>query len=396
MYRTALGVGVGWLGISMVADGVPALLLPHQLLASGSRDATTLGLMTLVAISVAAAVQPGAGWLSDRVGRAPLLIAGSLMATAGLTMLLSPGLEGLGAVAALAGVSVAQAGYQALLPERVRAVWRGRAAGVKTAFDLFGAFLAFAVLAALLGAGRAPIAVILTTGILVGGFIAAGMLLRRPDAEIADEVTPQRAPEPAQRWAFASLVLGRFLFLLGIYVVGRFLLLFVAERLGMDTDAATEAAGGALALLSFTTILAAIPSGWLADRAGRRPLILAGAALSAAGIALLPAADSLGVILAFGGLMALGTAAFSVASWAMLADVVASRDAGTMLGIANLGTAGAAAAAGAFGLLIDFGGFGPAFSLAAACSLAGGLVVWSLSAGRTSMPGLAPVRSRAG
>jgi hypothetical protein len=62
----------------------------------------------------------------------------------------------------------------------------------------------------------------------------------------------------------------------------------------------------------------------------------------------------------------------------MLADLTATADAGRLLGIAHLGTAGAAAAAGAFGILIDAAGYGLAFGLAAACSLAGGLLAWRM------------------
>ena len=56
--RAALGVSVGWVGISMIGDGVPALLLPHRLLSGGVTDATTLGITSLLGIALAAAVQP--------------------------------------------------------------------------------------------------------------------------------------------------------------------------------------------------------------------------------------------------------------------------------------------------------------------------------------------------
>jgi MFS family permease len=181
------------------------------------------------------------------------------------------------------------------------------------------------------------------------------------------------------------LVAARFFFLVGIYAVGRFLLLFVAERMGLRPDAAAEQAGTALALLAVITVVASLPSGWLADRVGRRALMLAGGAFAAVGIALLPAAGSMPAILAFGALMALGTAAFNAASWAALTDLTPRADAGRLLGLANFGTAGAAAAAGAFGLLIDAGNSGGAtngyllaFEIAAACTLLGGVLAWRL------------------
>ena len=56
----------------------------------------------------------------------------------------------------------------------------------------------------------------------------------------------------------------------------------------------------------------------------------------------------------FGGLMALGSAAFAAANWALTADVVPPAEAARFFGLANFGTAGAAAAAGLFGPVVDW------------------------------------------
>jgi MFS family permease len=389
MLRTALGASIGWLGISMIADGVPTLLLPHRLVSDGRSDATTLGLTTLVAIALAAALQPAAGRWSDRIGRFPVIAVGSAGAVAGLALLLLPGMGVAGTVLALAGVSLAQAGHQALLPDRVSSAWRGRAGGMKSALDVGGAFLGFVVLAALLGAGQPALAVAALAAVLVGSFVAARALLGR-HAGRAASTAPLGAAylvDLAAHRPLVTLVLARFLFLLGIYVVGRFLFLFVVERLGVGAAAAAEAAGMALALLAGVTVLASLPSGWLADRLGRRPVMLAGGLLAAVGIALLPLATDTMAVLAFGSLMALGSAAFGAGSWAMLADLVEPTDAGRQLGLAHVGTAVAAALAGAFGAIVDASGFGLTFALAAACSLAGGIVAWGLAdAERSSEP----------
>ena len=376
MLRASLGAGLGWLGISMVSDGLPALLLPHQVTEAGGGGATSLGIITLVAIAVAAAIQPAAGRAGDRIGRVPVMLGGTALAAASMAAMLVPGMAPFGAVGALAGVSVAQAGYQPLLPDRIGHRWRGRASGMKGAFDVVGASLGFALLALLLGSGQPAIAVTAMTGALAAGLIAGTLLVGRTDARPAYEVDGRIEPAPGP--ALVRLVVARFLFLLGIYVVGRFLLLFIAERQGLGADAAGGEAGTALATLALLTAVASLPSGWLADRGGRRALLLAGGALAGAGIALMPLASSTELIVAFGGMMALGTATFGAASWAMQADMTASRQSGELLGLANLGTAGAAAGAGAFGMVIDLAGYGPAFLVAAACSVAGGLLAWQL------------------
>jgi MFS family permease len=375
MLRESLAVSIGWLGISMVADGVPSLLLPHRLLADGQADASRLGLITLVAIGLAALLQPGAGWVSDRLGRWPVIGAGTALGVGGLALLLAPGGVVPGSVVALAGASIAQGGQQALLPDRIRAGWRGRAGGLKSAFDVAGAFAGFVILAALLDAGRTALASGVLAASLVAGAVLTRILLRsRPAAGPVGQ--PQSAPTAGMR--LLQLVVARFLFLLGIYAVGRFLLLFVAERFDLGADAAGGEAGTILALLALATIAASVPGGWLADRVGRKPLMLLGGAMGAVGIGLLPAAGSLDAVLAFGVLMAVGSAAFGSASWAMLADLTRSAHTGRLMGVANLGTAGAAAAAGLFGFVVDSAGFEPAFVLAAACSLAGGALAWTL------------------
>lgn len=373
--RTLAGVSLGWLGISMLADGVPTLLVPHQVAASGA-DASTLGLTTLVAIGLAAIAQPFAGAWSDRVGRIPVVVAGVATALAGLA-LLAPGALLAGTVVTLVGVSVAQAGYQPLLPDRLGVTARGRGAGAKGLFDVGGAFLAFALLAAILADGDARTATLLLGAGLAGSLLVALLVLPRPRPAPESSVMAREQHTPATDTSgLARLIVARFLFLLGIYAVGRFLLLFTAERLALGADAAAAEAGAALALLTLLTAAAAVPAGWLADRIGRPAVMLGGGLVGAAGVAALPLADSLPAILSFGSLMAVGSAAFGAGSWAALADVTAAGPTGRLLGVANFGTAGAAAAAGLFGPLIDAAGFGIGFAVAGLTAACGAVVAW--------------------
>jgi MFS family permease len=129
--------------------------------------------------------------------------------------------------------------------------------------------------------------------------------------------------------------------------------------------------------LGLVTALVAVPAGWAADRIGRVPMMTLGAGLSAAGTLLLITASSSTAILLFGGLMALGSAAFSGANWALTADLVPRGEAARFMALANLGTAGAAAAAGLFGPLVDWAngqapsaGYTVLFVLAAVMSIA--------------------------
>ena len=387
MMRSLLGASVGWLGVSMVADGVPTLLLPYRLGGAEAGDATFLGLATLAAIAVAALIQPLAGRLSDRIGRPVVMAAGVAVAGAGLSVLVTASGTALmffGLMLALCGASIAQAGQQALLPDHVELRRRGAASGLKGVFDVGGALLAFVLLAALLGSGQPELAAVTMFAVLAVSVSAGVVLLRR--SRIASGGT--QADDSAGS-SLAQIVVARFLVLLGIYAVGRFLFLFVADAWALSPEDAAAQAGTALLVLAALTVAASIPAGWLADRVGRRPLMVTGAALSAVGIAIVPFTREPAALIAAGSLLALGSAAFGSASWAALTDAVAPQRSGWHMGLAHLGTAGAAAAAGLFGVVIDAGnrlgpqsGYVAAFVLAACAVLAGGALASRLGSVR--------------
>lgn len=390
MSRRILAISVPWAGLSMLGDGLSALLLPYLLLVTVRDDlqATVLGVVTLAGIGLAMVVQPVAGALSDAIGRRrPLLLGGLVIALAGLALMGAGADAGIavvliGYLVALVGANTSQAGIQALVPDQVPAPWRGRAAGLKGAMDVGGAFVAFALLAVLL----ANEALWLGVGIigLVVALTLAPALLGRSQAP-----GPRRLSlGPSVLWrgltdepAFARLIVARFCFLLGIYVVGRFLVLFMAQRLGLDAESAAAQAGAVLAVLALATAVGSIPAGWAADRYGRRPLMVAGAVVAAAGIGLLPLATGTVQIALLGSLLAIGTASFGAGSWALATDLVPAGDAARQMGLANYATAGAAAVAGLFGPVVDAGerlapGIGyPSLMIGAAVAAAlGGLV----------------------
>lgn len=160
------------------------------------------------------------------------------------------------------------------------------------------------------------------------------------------------------------------MFLFGTYAIGRFLLLLLADRLGLDPGHAAGATGGLLALFTLATAVVALSFGLLADRRGRERVMAIGVALPTGGIlAFLPTIGVAGALIG-GLLMAAGTAAFVSANWAALTDLVPAEDAGWLMGLANIGTGGAAACAGLLGPVIDGVSFTPAIVLAAVATAA--------------------------
>ena len=413
--RLLLGISVFWLGLSMLSDGLTTLVLPERLLGvvGEERKGTALGLITFVGLLAAMLVQPVAGALSDRLrgrwGRRGGLALGTALTLAALA-LFGAGEHvvalAISFVLVVTAASIAQAAQQGFIPDLVPPERRGTAAGLKGFMDLGGALLAFAVLGAALQSDSPWPAVLSVAAVLLACLTLTWILVREPalgaapDGAFPSQSLPSlrlgsgqagRAPrftvadafrvDLRRHRTFGWLVLARFLFLLGTYAVGRFLLYFVADRLGTDRDEAAAEAGLLLAGLTLVTVLAAVPAGWAADRLGRLPLMLAGSVLSGAGVLLLALAGSQWQMFLFGSLMAVGSAAFTGANWAMTADLTPPEEAGRFFGLANIGTAGAAAAAGLLGPLVDWGnrtdadaGYTALFS-AAALAFAGSAVV---------------------
>ena len=367
--RLLLGISVFWLALSVLTDGINTLVLPLQIsgLAPENQQATLVGMLTFFGLLAGALIQPIAGAFSDKLhpllGRRGFIGMGLLLSLVALFVLgFFPGLLGviLGYLAIQLSASIAQAGQQGLIPDLIDERQRGIASGFKGFMDLTGAMLGFVLLGQLLGSGEPLRAIAAMGAILIVAYVLAVLLTPedKPQKSTAAKTTaiPLRSIfhlNTREHQAFIQLVLSRFLFLLGIYATGRFLLLFVANRLGLSEKDAAEQAGNLLAGLALITVVASPFAGWLADRFGRTTLMIAGALLSAVSALSLIWAHSAAQILLFGGLMSVGSAAFAGGSWALLADLVPKEESARFFGLANFSTAGSAAVAGLFGPMID-------------------------------------------
>ncbi len=405
--RQMISISIFWLGLSMLFDGLNTLVLPDYLLDFiGERQrATVLGLLTFVGLGIGMLAQPLAGALSDRLrprrGRSSVIAAGVGLILASLVFLDAawslPALFAAYVMVQLAA-AVAQAAQQGFIPDLVSPRYRGTAAGWKGLMDLVGAMLGFVLLGALLDGSGIRLALLAIGAVLLATLALTIVLVREP------AVLPSAAPARTslldayrfdlnQHRVFAWLVLSRFLFLLGTYAVGRFLLYFITDRLGLDPDRAAQQAGALLGALTLVTAITAVPAGWAADRLGRVPVMVAGALLSAlAVLALIPAAQSFTILLA-GSAMAIGSAGFAAANWAYTADLVPSSEAARFMGIANLGTGGAAAAAGLFGPLMDLtegvspgAGYPSLFVASSLAFVASALALMGVRAATVSVP----------
>jgi len=365
--RLLLGISSFWLGLGLLFDGLTTLVLPFHVgtVVGEQHRGSVLGAIALAGLAAGMLVQPIAGAASDRLqsswrrrGTIGVGVAATLVALVAFGASRSLITILLGYMVVQAAAAIAQAAQQGFIPDLVSSEHRGKAAGWKGFMDIGGATLGFVVLGQLLGGRTIWPALGAIAAALVLTFLLTVWLVREP--------TQPPAPQPAavlsafridhrRHAVFVRLVGSRFLFLLGTFAVGRFFLFFTEDRLGLRVDEAAPVAGMLLGTLAVLTALAAPVAGWAADRVGRLPLMRIGAAASAIGVLGLVSSDSVGRILFSGGLMAVGSAAFSTANWALTADVVPRDESARFLGLANVGTAGAAAAAGLLGPLVDVG-----------------------------------------
>jgi MFS family permease len=158
-------------------------------------------------------------------------------------------------------------------------------------------------------------------------------------------LSPREHPE------FCWMLAGRLGFVVAMTTIQTFALFYLRDVLRPDDYVAlwrdlTASIGVAVLLVSY-------PAGVLADRVGRRPLILAAGACGALGSALLLAATDAGGVLLYGLLIGLGIGLFLPASWALATDLTPPGEGARFLGLTNLATAGGAALARLNGPMID-------------------------------------------
>jgi hypothetical protein len=146
-----------------------------------------------------------------------------------------------------------------------------------------------------------------------------------------------------QHPAYSWWVINRLAFLVGATNLASFAVFFIQGRLGIPREQAAAPASQLIMVVGIFILLLGLPSGWLADRFGRPPLVAGSGLLAALGAVLIILAQGMGLIYVGG--LCIGAAAglFYTANWALGTDLVPKSEAGRYLGISNLAGAGAGA-----------------------------------------------------
>lgn len=314
---------------------------------------TSLGLISAIGALVAIVSNALTGALSDRTRsglgrRRPWIIVGAVGGVVALAIVgFAPSLvvATLGWVLAQLTLNMVLAALQALLPDQVPLEQRARVSAVlgisQQVSPLLGIGIAFGVQAAGGGIGLM---------FLIPGIVGAAMLLVLvaliKDVEhepagpfvLREFIGAFRIPK-GKRSDFGWAWFGRFFVILGFAVYTTYQVYFIGDRLGVTGSDVVLMQLYALLIFSAVLTVAAIISGRLSDRTGRRkPFVFAAAAIVGVGLTMLALTTSLPMFFAAAAVMGVGIGAFFAVDLALLTDVLPDKEnaAAKDMGIFNI------------------------------------------------------------
>ncbi len=348
---------------------------------------SALALVVSLNVLVVGFIQPGVGWLVDRLAARIVTAVGLALFSFGLMITGSAGslaelFFGYGAVAALGMAAVSPVAVTPLV-----ASWfirrRATALSIVHAGSSIGQLAVVPGLTAMVAVmGWRDAYIVLGIGLLViGAPLILWLLRERPAAGQDDEELLGCSVWTAARaWSFWQLGLGFFVCGLTMSWVMTF---FVDYSLGQGIR--REAAAGGLSLMGGMSIAGSLLTGWWADRVGRRIPLAVVYLLRGAGFALVLMAGG-NVAYLFGALAVIGfswSATVPLTS-AICADIYGRRSLGTVFGLMfAIMPIGAAVGSAIGGYLYDVTG---SYDLSILMNLGAGLIAAAAVALMRSTP----------
>ena len=413
-----------WVAIGYLWTSLGGLILPDMIiqLVGREHEGFALGVLEAVGSLMAVVWQPMAGALSDRTSsrfgrRRPFIVAGTIGDVLFLIGLALSGTFGLVLIFYFllqAASNTAQGPYQGLMPDVVPEAQRGTASGY------FGVANVVGLLAGTLGsgwilahAGRTA-ALLSICALLVLTMLATVLFIPDRAPRTSGQFKNVRQAiattfsRPLRYPSFLWLMASRLLILLGLVGVQSFVFFYFNNVFFHNDRIDTiRASYTLLGLVIFAAFVVSWPAARASDRFGRRPFILAGGLLGAAGVLMLvfshyelvptqlvePLARTLKVpplaaqATLVGVLIGIGYGVFFSVDWAFIQDVIPTQEAGLFMGFSNIATAGSGILARLIGgfLLDPFnhgpkllglpGGFAVIFSIFSASLLIGALLI---------------------
>ena len=362
----AFGFGVTGFVLAMDTVVLPVIVLT---LAPESLKNTYLAMLGMGGLLVAAVIQPFIGRLSDRTRsplgrRVPYIICGTLVVCASLSLtLLAPNFLALFAAWMFiqASLNVAYGPGMALIRDLVPRARIGVASSLKILMDAVGGMLMIAAAGTLLarGTGLSDFArwEWLTLALL-GGVLALSVVvtcvtvLHHDPRQRARPVRPSsQPPRPVLNSQLGLFLISRLLLMTAIssfYTYGLFFLRDVVE-----VDNPPEALSRMILAIGGAIVVAVYISGWVSDRIGPKPVVIAGAVGAALSTLLMLTAETATDVVIIASVIGASVGALLSANWALANELGDEQQAGVHIGIVNLSTIGGAAVARLLGPGID-------------------------------------------
>jgi MFS family permease len=362
----AFSFGLNGLILAMDVVILPFLVL---LLASEELKNTYVGLLGLSGLGVAALVQAIVGRISDRTQsplgrRIPYLLWGCTFICIGLIALgLVSNLLTLFLVWLFIqfNVNIAYGPYQALIRDLVPINRIGIASSLKILADAAGGAFLITISAILIGryAGTGtgnwlwPILALLGAT-LISATIITSVLVRTK--EIANDSLTSPWTKKIDRSTglhpqLSRFVISRFLMVTAISVFMTYGLFFLNDVVKLENPA--QALGFMIPIIAAAFLFVPYPAGWLSDRIGRKPVVLAGAFGAAIGSMSMLSATNMTDVLIIACVIGMSLGALLSANLALANDLGTRGREGQHMGIVNLATVSGAALAKLLGPGVD-------------------------------------------
>jgi len=370
-------LSIYWVAIGYLWTSLGGLIIPDLVIQLVGRrhEGTALAVLEGIGSLMAVVWQPVVGAISDRTRsrwgrRRPFIVVGTVgdvIFLVGLALSGSYWLVVIFYFLLQTASNTAQGPYQGLMPDVVPVSQRGTASGYYGISNVVG-LLAGTIGAGfiLMHAGRL-VAILTICGLLLATMLPTVVLIPDRAQPISEQFTGLRQAlkatfsRPLQYPAFIWLMASRLLILMGLVGVQSFVFFYFSNVFFEGNRHATIAASYTLlGLVVVSALVVALPAARASDRFGRRPFILVGGLLGAAGVLMLvfsnyellpprlvePISDALKVpdlaaqTTLVGILIGIGYGLFFSVDWAFIQDVIPADEAGLFMGFSNIATAG--------------------------------------------------------
>ena len=355
-------------------NAMSSILLPVLVMSAAPGEKNTyLGYITFSGILLAIIVQPLAGYFSDNFGfswgrRRPYILIGAVISALLIPLFgFASGILSIFIIYCLLQISsnTAHGPWQGLIPDMVPQNERGKASGFKGFVEILGAVIGIQITGYFLSqrfTGAVSTGLFISLGILSFSIIITmlvtlifirengGRDINRPKFTqiMARTFYVNLKSEPA----FVIFIISRFLFLLPLLILRMFSLYLLQDYIQIaDPVAGTS---NLILIVGLCLVVMVFPAGFITDRIGRKPVIVVSGLISALGFLVLLLWNNYAAAMLGGALIGLANGAFMSSSWAMATDLVKKDEEAKFLGLTNLATGGASAAAAFAGPLIDF------------------------------------------